>query len=105
VAYPTSVNVQWDTLLHVVLTSDTKWHPSVLDNDLDDDKDWYDALSDLPDDPTNQLFDQFGNYRQRTVVNRHIITPSLLKNHILPTRDFLYQVPERKVQPSTINYT
>jgi hypothetical protein len=95
---------EWNTLPHVVLTSDTEWHPSVLDNNLDDDEEWYDALSDLPADPTNQLLDQFGNYRQRTIVNRHVITPLVLENHVLLNRDFLDQVHERKVQPSTIDY-
>ena len=88
---------EWDTLAHVILTSDTEWNPSVLDNDLDDDENWYDALSDLPDDPTNQLFDQFGNYRHRTIINKHAITPHLLENHLLPTHDLLYEVHERSV--------
>jgi hypothetical protein len=70
---------EWDTLPHVILTSDTEWNPSVLDNDLDDDENWYDALSDLPDDPTNQLFDQFGNYRHRTIINKHAITHTCLR--------------------------
>jgi hypothetical protein len=97
-------NDGWDTLPHVVLTGDTEWHPSVLDNNLDD-NDWYDALQDLPEDLTNQLFDQFGNYRHQTIVNRHVITPSILENYILSNCDFLYQVHERKIQPATIDYS
>jgi hypothetical protein len=31
---------EWNAPLHVVLTSDTEWHQSVLDNDLDDDEEW-----------------------------------------------------------------
>jgi hypothetical protein len=95
---------EWDTLPHVVLTADQEWHPSVLDNDLEDDEDWYDAISQLPDDPTNQLFDQFGNYRHRTIVNQHVLVPSVLENHVLPSRDFLYQVHERTIQPATIDF-
>jgi len=59
---------EWDTLPHVILTSDVDWDPTVLDHDLDDDEEWYDAISDLQSDPTTNLFDEFGNYRKRVVV-------------------------------------
>jgi len=55
---------EWDTLPHVVLTSDVDWDPTALDHDLDDDKEWYDAISDLQSDPTTNLFDEFGNYQK-----------------------------------------
>jgi hypothetical protein len=44
------------------------WDPTVLDHTLDDDNEWFDAVSDLQNDPTTNLFDEFGNYRKRTVV-------------------------------------
>jgi hypothetical protein len=57
---------EWDTLPHVILTSDVDWDPTVLDHNLDDDDKWFDAVSDLQTDPTTNLFDEFGNYRKRT---------------------------------------
>ena len=42
---------EWDTLPHVTLTSEVEWDPSVLDLDIDDDKEWYDTISDDPDFP------------------------------------------------------
>jgi hypothetical protein len=54
---------EWDTLPHIILTSDVDWDPTVLDHTLDDD-----AVSDLQNDPTTNLFDEFGKYRKRTVV-------------------------------------
>ena len=59
---------EWDTLPHVVLTSDKDWDPSVLDHTLDDNEDWYNAVSDLQIDPATNLFDEFGNYHNCTVV-------------------------------------
>jgi hypothetical protein len=45
------------------------WDPTVLlDHTLDDDDEWFDAVSDLQNDPTTNLFNEFGNYRKRTVV-------------------------------------
>ena len=59
---------EFDTLPSVILTSDSTWDPLVLDHNLSDDEQWFDAVSDLQDDPTTNLFDEFGNYRKRVVV-------------------------------------
>ena len=48
---------KWDNLPHLVLTSDTDWDPSVLDNTIDDNETWFDALSDLLKDSVSPLFD------------------------------------------------
>ena len=56
---------------HVVLTSDVDWDPTVLDHTLDNDEQWYDAISDLQSNPTTNLFDKFGtNYRNHVEVNQ-----------------------------------
>ena len=59
---------EWDTYPHVFFTSELEWDPSVLDHVLVDDEQWYDAVTDLETDPTMNLFDEFGNYRRRVVV-------------------------------------
>ena len=52
---------EWDTLPHVVMTSDYPWDPTILDCEYGD-KDLEDEFEDLPqyDDPN---FDQFGQYK------------------------------------------
>ena len=59
---------EWDTFPHVFFTSELEWDPSVLDHALDDDEQWFDAVSELEADPTMNLFDEFGNYRRRVIV-------------------------------------
>ena len=59
---------EWDEFPHVFLTGELEWNPSVLDHALTDDEQWYDAISDLEADPTTNLFDEYGNYRQRVAV-------------------------------------
>ena len=59
---------EWDTLPHVFLTGESDWDPSVLDHDLQDDEQWADALSEIEADPTTNLFDEFGEYRQRVTI-------------------------------------
>ena len=59
---------EWDTTPHVFFTSELEWNPTVLDHVLTDDDQWYDAVTDLEADPTMNLYDEFGNYRRRVVV-------------------------------------
>jgi hypothetical protein len=53
---------EWDTLPHVILTSEMEWDPSVLDHDFNDDAQW----GDVPDIDTP--FDNFGDYKHRVIV-------------------------------------
>jgi hypothetical protein len=55
---------EFDSLPHVVLTGDSNWDPRILDLDIDDDDDWYDAIADNVDHAA--LFDVFGEYKGRT---------------------------------------
>ena len=59
---------EWDTLLHVILTGDADWDPSILDLDLDENETWFDTISDLPHDKSPSAFDEFGDYNKRVVV-------------------------------------
>ena len=56
---------EWDTLPHVVWTSDVEWDPSVLDCSIEDHETWYDAVSDLEGGIIHSPFDEFGQYRYR----------------------------------------
>ena len=52
---------EWETLPHVIMTSDNEWDPTVLDYTHEDDT-WYDAR-----EPGSDDFDEFGDFRHRTV--------------------------------------
>ena len=62
-------DAEWNSYPHVFLTSETEWNPSIMDHDLEEDEQWFDAISDLSADPTTNLFDEFGDYRNRIMVN------------------------------------
>jgi hypothetical protein len=53
---------EWDSLPHVILTSDLDWDPTVLDHTLDNDEHWYDAMCDMDEPPDDSPFDSEGNY-------------------------------------------
>ncbi len=65
------MDAEWDSLLHVILTGNTNWDPSVLDVDLDEEEAWFDAITDLPQRKSPSTFNEFGDYNKRVVVQSH----------------------------------
>ena len=47
---------EWDELLHIHITREEDWGPSVLDHEQSDDQDWYDQQPSMP----LPLFDEHG---------------------------------------------
>ena len=54
-------DTEWDSLPHVILTADTDWDPSVIDHEMEDGEEWFDAMQDLPDIEPDPNFDDFGD--------------------------------------------
>jgi len=68
---------EWEDLPHVILTSELDWDPGQLDLALDDDDNWFDAVSDLPADTFSSLFDEYGDYRHRVEVQATELVDSI----------------------------
>jgi hypothetical protein len=66
-------NAEWDSLPHVVWTSDSDWDLTILNHSLDDDAHWFDAISDLEACPFTNLFDEFGNYCKCVLVQNAVL--------------------------------
>ena len=62
---------EWDKLPHIILTSDVDWDPSVLDCSAEDCEEWFEAQDGTEDSLNSPLFDEFGNYRNKTNVGEH----------------------------------
>ena len=58
---------EWKELPHVILTSDSPWDPSYLDDTIENEDAWFDAISDLPSAVMDNPFDEVGDYRDVTV--------------------------------------
>jgi hypothetical protein len=56
---------EWETLPHVIWTSDEEWDPTVLDHEITDNETWYDAVSDLQEGLMHRPFDEYGHDRKR----------------------------------------
>ena len=60
------------TLPHIVMTSDVDWDPRLYDHNIDD----LDAFHDTSEDfVIHDTFDQYGEYRHRTVATHHVDPP------------------------------
>ncbi|KAG7336583.1 reverse transcriptase RNA-dependent DNA polymerase [Nitzschia inconspicua] len=60
---------EFDTLPHIMMTSDTTWGPAVLDFDREEEDDqWFDAIEHQEAHPYSELFDEYGNYRRCVTV-------------------------------------
>ncbi len=63
---------EWDSLPHVVVTSDTEWDPSVIDFDLTNDEEWFDAVSnDSQLKLNNGLCDEYGDFNRTSNLDNH----------------------------------
>ena len=66
---------EWNELPHVIFTGGDEWNPKILDHTLTDKDDWYNTVKDLDDGILQTPFDQFGNYKRRTVPGPVTIIP------------------------------
>ena len=46
-----------------MLTADVDWDPTIIDCELDDEEEWFDAMQDIPEFDHDPLFDEVGDYR------------------------------------------
>ena len=83
------IDKEWDSLPHVILTADTDWDPSVIDHELEDGEEWFDAMQDLPDIEPDPNFDDVGDYRCLHHVTEVMVDSSLLKSEIIDYHDLL----------------
>jgi hypothetical protein len=63
-----SLHHEWDTLPHIILTSEIDWDPTTLDRELDSDNKWFDALTDEVDYPLKGIFNLRREYEKWTIL-------------------------------------
>ena len=69
-------NKEWEDLPHVILTADVDWYPSILDCELEDGEEWFDAMQDIPEFDPGPLFDEVGDYKPTLQLHNRNVTPS-----------------------------
>ena len=51
---------EWNTLPHVMLTSDTHWHSTCLDCEVQiENEEWFDTQSSFPDGTDSKLYNEY----------------------------------------------
>lgn len=66
---------QFEELPHVIFTSGAEWDPTVLDNIISDQEDWYTNIKDLNEGLIVTPFDERGNYKHREPQPEIVILP------------------------------
>jgi hypothetical protein len=86
---------EYDELPHVLLSSDSDWDPTIFDNKISDNQEWFDAQQDiLPDNNMmDHPFNEYGTYRHTTddpevEVDTHLLNyHTEVKEHFFDTAD------------------
>ncbi len=68
---------EWGDLPHMVLTRELDWDPSQLDLALEDDDNWYYAVSDFATDPFTNFFDEHVDYQHWVEIQSTEVVDSL----------------------------
>lgn len=70
---------EWEDLPHVILTADTDWDPTIIDCELEDEEEWFDAMQNIPQEDLDFPFDDIGDYK-------HIHHPTYSTNSMCSTQ-------------------
>ena len=91
-------------LPHVTLTADVDWDPSVFDNELEDEEEWFNALEDIPPLSPDPFFDEFGDYRHVHHVTEAILSDSVIENSIITDLPSTFHEYETRIKPRAIDF-
>ena len=97
-------DTEWQQLPHVILTADTNWDPSMLDDEQEDNDEWFNAQENIPTFESNPLFDQYGEYRHTVDITEAIMSSTVFENSIITDFPSLYLLNPVQTQERTIDY-
>jgi len=89
-------DIEYDTLPHVILTSDADWDPKVFDCEADDI--FYDAVSTLDENLRRRPFSETGEYTRRVHANFHNLAATELRD------EFIANEVEIASEPKAVGY-
>jgi hypothetical protein len=90
----TYTDEEFAKLPHVIMTSDVTWEPSILDCTISSDDKWHNTVLDLGRSTSSNPFDEFGRYkqRQRPPIPLPVIGTPLRRAHPCQTLDIHYMI-------------
>jgi hypothetical protein len=89
----TYTDEEFEKLPHVIMTSDVTWEPSILDCTISSDDKWHNTVLDLGRSTSNP-FDEFGRYKQRQgpPIPLPVVGTPLWRAHPCQTSDIHYMI-------------
>jgi hypothetical protein len=89
----------------VILTANVNWDPSDLDHEQEDDEEWFNNMSSIPDITIDPLFDNTGEYRFTHQVTEAILSESVFPNHSATNLPMIYSSQAANIMPLDIDHT
>ena len=98
-------NEQFDTLPHIIMTSDLPWDPTVFDGS-NDNEEWFDAVSDLEHIADDAPFDEYGEYRhthELEAMRAELSQSNNIDKYFINSVETLIDVNERTVNQRQVD--
>ena len=98
-------NEQFDTLPHIIMTSDLPWDPTVFDGS-NDNEEWFDAVSDLDHIADDAPFDEYGEYRhthELEAMRAELSQSNNIDKYFINSVETLLDVNERTVNQRQVD--
>ena len=95
---------EWEDLLHVILTADTDWDPTIIDCKLEDGEEWYDAMQDLLEQDLDFPFDDVGDYKHVDQVANALAENNLIDKHVIMDYNDALMLYNQNIMPSKIDF-
>jgi hypothetical protein len=76
----------------------------MLDNEIEENEEWYNALSEPPKLSPDPYFDEFGDYRHVVSVAELMMVDSVIENSIITDLPSLFSAYEHNISPRAIGY-
>ena len=93
---------EWDTLPHVIWTSDVTWDPSFFDHSITQSSEWEHEFENKPDHNNERLFDEMGNYKPdaENIIDIYHSDFILQQNYIQKENPFINKAAMTEKKPN-----
>ena len=71
---------------------------------MEDNEEWFNALSDLPTLSPDPFFDEFGDYRHVVSVTEAVLSSNIIENAVIKSPSDLFNEYEHHIQPRAIDF-
>ena len=76
----------------------------MLDNELEDEEEWFNAMEDLPELAPDPFFDEFGDYRHTVAVIEAVQSDPIIETCLMTNMSDVFDAYEHNIKPRAVDY-